>query len=273
MAIVTTNNQHYYNIANALRAKGVVGSLKPQEMAEAIAGISSVSDTEITDGIAVTSRDANGYATAIDYYGTTVHPYMFGNNGSSSLYFIWRNLQTITFKTAVTVFGEHAFDRTNSNFQITVPDTVTQIGNQCFAYSQSVSDIVIPQSVGAIGLSAFYSSKITGYADTYMNAQASYGGEASNPQILYSCTNLNTVQFGSEGHPVTQLNRYVLSRCTQSNLTVIAYCCGDYADSLLGNLRNGATNAAIILKAAESTAYNGRAFSAGETMVTSEVSV
>lgn len=39
MAIVTTNDQNYSNIADAIRAKGVNGVFKPSEMADAIASI------------------------------------------------------------------------------------------------------------------------------------------------------------------------------------------------------------------------------------------
>ena len=42
-------------------------------------------------------------------------------------------------------------------------------------------------------------------------------------------------------------------------------------DNLLTNIRNGATNATIIIKAAEATTYNGTAYAAGATIITSEV--
>lgn len=263
----------YEAACNAVRSKtGRSLPIKSTQLASEITGI-QVGGTEITDGIVVKTRDTDGYAVDIDYYGTSVQPYTFGTNGTTTQAFIWRRLRTITFKNAVTLFGANAFDRIHSSFQITLPDTVTTIGNYCFQRAASVSNVVIPQSVISIGLGAFYGSSISAYTDPYMNAQASYGGASSNPQVLYGCTNLHTVQFGSAGHPVTLLNRYILSGCTQSNLTVTAYCRGDYADTLQGILRNGATNAVIILKAAESTVYNGRAFSAGDTMVVSEVSV
>lgn len=39
MAIVTTNDQHYSDIADAIRAKGVNGVFKPAQMAGAISNI------------------------------------------------------------------------------------------------------------------------------------------------------------------------------------------------------------------------------------------
>ena len=41
MAIVTTDNQHYSDIADAIRAKGASGSFKPSEIAAAIAALNA----------------------------------------------------------------------------------------------------------------------------------------------------------------------------------------------------------------------------------------
>ena len=35
--------------------------------------------TEITDGIIVKARDADGYATEVDFYGTAIYRYQFGS--------------------------------------------------------------------------------------------------------------------------------------------------------------------------------------------------
>ena len=60
MAIVTTNNQNYIDIADAIRAKGVSGTFKPSEMANAI--------TSISGG----GSSGNGGVRFIDYDGETV---------------------------------------------------------------------------------------------------------------------------------------------------------------------------------------------------------
>jgi len=258
------------DIADAIRAKdGSSAPILTEDMADAIAAIPS--GTTITDGIVVKARNANGYPTEIDFYGTKVYRSAFGNSSNRAADYIFRYLEKINFKNAVTEIGMFAFrymTTTLTDFQI--PNTVQSIGRQAFAYMGCPIDVIIPASCTAITGQAFDTCLMTGYTDAYLNAESSYGGSTGNQEILRGCRNLITVQFGSIGHPCTALSRYILAGCTQTGLTVTAYCRGDYVDTLLPNLRNGATNATIIIKASENTTYNGTAYAAGETILTSE---
>lgn len=66
MAIVTTNNQYYSDIATAIRGKGVSGSFIPAEMAEAIGNISTgISPIGLVNITANGTYDVTDKASAI----------------------------------------------------------------------------------------------------------------------------------------------------------------------------------------------------------------
>lgn len=44
---------------------------------------------------------------------------------------------------------------------------------------------------------------------------------------------------------------------------------GAKTDALIASIRDGATNATIIIKAAEDTTYGGKDYAAGDTIITS----
>lgn len=259
------------DIADAINAKtGGTSAMTPDEMVTEIEGIET--GAAITDGIVVKARNANGFPTEVDFYGTKVYRSTFGNDSNRTADYIFRYLEKINFKNAVTEIGMYAFrymTTTLTDFQI--PNTVQSIGRQAFAYMGCPINVIIPESCTTITGQAFDTCSMTSYIDAYLNAERSYGGATGNQEILRGCRKLITVQFGSIGHPCTALNKYVLSGCTQTGLTVTAYCRGDYVDTLLPNLRNGATNAIIIIKASEATEYNGTTYAAGNTILTSEV--
>ena len=73
----------------------------------------NVSGASISDGIVVTARDANGYATAVDFYGTEVYPYQFGSGGNNNYGFIF--LKDVTYKNTVTTIGDYAFAQCAKN--------------------------------------------------------------------------------------------------------------------------------------------------------------
>lgn len=73
---------------------------------------------------------------------------------------------------------------------------------------------------------------------------ASSGG---NAYTFGNCTGLQTVQLGSEGHPVTSISSTVFTGCTQSGLTITVYTEGGAS---LANEPWGATNAAIVYETA-----------------------
>lgn len=222
--------------------------------ADAIESISS--GTEITDGIVVKARDANGYATEIDFYGDAVRNHQFycynGANGA------WQQLTTVNFKNTVTEVKEKGFYR--CVMLLNVPPNLISIGNDGLNGIGATS-INLPELVTA-GNSAFNScgslvSVILPKCSTY--GTYSFGGD----------TSLLSVEIGSIGFPVTVLGSTVFNACTQAGLSITAYCKGPYANTLLTNIRTKATNATIIIKASEDTTYGGNSYLAGETIITS----
>lgn len=247
------------------------GQITPLGMPDKIASISG--GTNITDGIVVKARDANGRITEVDFYGMTINSYDFGQNSNINTQYPFRYLEKINLMDSVTLIKSNAFaycPATITGFEI--PETVTTIERAAFYGMGCPLNIVIPQSVTSIGNQAFYSSRIVTYTDEYLNAQSSYGVHPNgDPEVLTICRYLVAAQLGSVGHPCTTISKYVFKNCTQTGFTITAYCRGDFVDTLTTNIRNGATNATIIIKASEETEYNGTSYNAGDTILTSEV--
>ena len=246
--------------------------------------------TEITDGIVVKARDADGYATEVDFYGDTVYPWTFGagnDNGASTTSFSMRHVATVNLKNTVTKLEAYAFAGATELTTVNGLewDAITEAGKFPikFTYNWHFSVVLnrnIQISFANCGITSIEAREWTQVRNSYFykcNAlvaakfpKATVIGTYSANCFRY-CTALETAEFGSIGHGVTGLRPDVFSDCTQSFLTITVYTTGAYADTLLANIRNGATNATIIIKASEDTTYNDVSYAAGETMITSTV--
>ncbi len=204
----------------------------------------------ITDGIIVKARDADGYATEVDFYGTVVGNHQFGDEDSANC---WSRLETINFKTAVTEIGSCAFFKTPVP-NIVIPQTVTKIGGGAFG-SSGVVHVVIPYGCTFVN-SAFGNCK---QMITYLDERPARNSYYTNSGQFTDDTALTTVTLGSVGHPVIGMRNNTFNKCTQTGLTITVYTAIENADGYLSAIRNGATNATIIIK--DSTT--------GETLVTS----
>ena len=221
----------------------------------------------ITDGIVVKARDADGFPTEADVYGD-LYPYQFSYAG---VYYHgtigWRHLSKLTLKSGQTVLKEGCFAYLPLT-QLNGIEGVTVIEKLCLRNTKMV-EINLPNAVfGGLqtpfsentALKRLYCPKLTGGL-----TQGTYG-------IADGCTALEEAVLGSVGHAVTNSNSInSFKNCTQSGLSITVFTNAANVDVLLTNIRNGATNATIIIKAAEATTYNGTAYSAGETIITSEV--
>lgn len=244
----------------------------------------------ITDGIVVKERDADGYATVVDFYGTAVRIAQFygGNPYGSADITPFKHLERINTKnilTSIDAYGLSGLPNlqaqgldlshverlsgmqfgTGSNsaeFALICPQCVeitengcrrsgitsasfpalTKIGNSAFAECARVKVISIPK-ITALGI---YTSK-----------------------IFSGCKALEKLDVGSIGHAVTSWGSGNFDGCTQSGLIVTLYTTSEKVDALNANVRDGATSATIIIKAAENTTYNGAAYAAGDTILTS----
>lgn len=221
----------------------------------------------ITDGILVKARDAAGFPTEADVYGD-IYPYQFSYAGTYYHDTIgWRSLSKLTLKSGQAVLKEGCFAYLPL-VQLNGIEGITVIENSCLRNTKLV-EINLPNAVfGGLqtpfsentALKRLYCPKLTGTL-----TRGTYG-------FADGCTALEEVVIGSVGHAVTNNNSInSFKNCTQSGLSITVFTNAANADTLLASIRNGATNATIIIKAAEATTYNGTAYAAGETIITSEV--
>lgn len=194
--------------------------------------------TEITDGIVVKARDSDGYATEIDYYNSdgVINSQEFFTFSAKGLF---AKTSTINVKNAITSVEGEAF-RGSAFTQVNLPDVTDVTGGDNFREMSHVTRILLPK------VTSFHDSKF----------------------IFYQDNALAFVQLGSIGYALTAIHNTSFSNMT-SPASIEVYTDGTYADTLLANIRNGATNATIIIKASEDTTYNDVAYAAGETLVTS----
>ena len=246
--------------------------------------------TEITDGIVVKARNSEGYATEVDFYGDTVYPWTFGagnENGANTTNFSMRRVSTINLKNTVTKLKAFAFAGATELTTVNGLDwdAITEAGTTPikFTYNWHFSAVLtknIQISFSNCGITSIEArewtkvpnscfSKCSALVTAKFPKATTIGTYAA--KCFYSCTALEIAEFGSIGHGVTTLRPDIFSNCTQTGLTITVYTTGAYADTALTNIRNGATNATIILKASEDTTYNGTSYAAGETMITSTV--
>lgn len=236
--------REYDNIADAISAvNGEVAeqSGKIADILEALEGKGG--GTEIADGIVFTELNANGEPLSADFYGEYIGEYEFGASVGTSYHY---NLDTLR------------------NF---VSKNVKTIANNGF-YDTKLTSISIPISCTSIGTNAF--RRNDGAGDS-IDLTISGGISSFGNYIFYQNLRLRNLQIGSIGNPILSIPNNSFGGVTQASLTVTVYTDGVHADTVLANIRNGATNATIIIKASEDTTYNGVAYSAGDTMITSEV--
>ena len=206
--------------------------------------------TEITDGIVVKARDADGYATEVDFYGSEIKVRQFGSNNTAL--FAWSKLAFLNFKNTITNIGDGGFR--NSSIQIEIPSDVAAIGGYAFAGTK-IATAIIPNGC-TLGNGCFSGAQSMTY---YQDPQPAANNYVQNTGTFSACSALIEATIGSVGHALNQIKNNTFNGCTQTGLTITIYTTGAYANTAVANIRNGATNATIIIK--DSTT--------GETIVTS----
>lgn len=244
----------------------------------------------ITDGIVVKERNADGYATVVDFYGTDIHVAQFygGSAYTAAEITPFKHLTTINTKNAVKYIGNFGlaglpnlqpqgldlshvqeirglrFD-TGANaetFPIYCPVCTKIAGDGC--RGSGITSAELPK-LTEIGNAAFADCKRVKVIS--MPKITALGQYASS--IFKGCALLENVEVGSVGYPVASWGSKNFDGCTQSGLVVTMYTTGEKVDTLNASIRDGATNATIIIKAAEDTTYNGAAYAAGDIIITS----
>lgn len=250
----------------------------------------------ITDGIVIKARDTEGYPTEVDIYCSSgvFDDVVCGRapEGNRDTRFI--KLEKINFKNSITQFKDQAFCGLSSLNTVTGVksnpfEDVISLGNwNTFNDCALPGELNFPNLTSA-GVYSFYCmpniTKISCPKLTYAHQFFAYNCASLKEIYLPSCTTVNgdgryalgnntaleKLEVGSVGHGVVGFKDIALYGCTQSFLTVTIYTTGSNADTMLANIRNSATNATIIIKAAEATTYNGTEYAAGDTIVTSTV--
>ena len=237
--------------------------------------------TEITDGIVVKAyRQPDNWIQEVDYYcesGITPNSVFKGAE--------YRFLTTINYKNPLTTISTGFADGRNA--LTTFPDfsIITSLGSGSFYGCKYLTGVITLPLCTSIGDSSFRETNITELDAPECISVHSSGLRSGalkkvnipkldkliGGNVLYGCSALETAQLGSVGYAVTQISNTDFYGCTQTGLTITVYTNGTYADTALTNIRNGATNATIIIKASEDTTYNDVAYAAGEVMITSTV--
>ena len=249
-------------------------------------------DARPSDGIVVKARDSEGYATEVDFYGSVIEYAQFygGSKYSAAAMTPFIKLQKINTKNAVTEikgFGlsnlpELTTDGLDLSHVMTFGGMNSGTGKNALSFDLYLPVCTTIKNGGASGsgVTKFIAPEATSINNASINS-CSRLTEIKLPKItiigahtstMFSKNpSLKTLEVGSVGFGVTSwgTNNYVED--TQADLTITMYTIGTKVDALLADIRNGATNATIIIKASEDTTYNDVAYSAGETMITSTV--
>lgn len=290
MAEYLAKSEDLTAVADTIRAKGGTDAQLtfPDGFAAAVQAIPT--GTSITDGIVVKERNADGYATVVDFYGTDIHVAQFygGSAYTAAQITPFKYVTTINTKNAIKSIGSlglaglpnlhpqgldlsHVqeldglrFD-TGANaetFPVHCPACMKLASNGC--KGSGITSAELPE-LTEIGNAAFADCKRVKVIS--MPKITELGKYTSS--VFSGCGLLETVDVGSVGYPVISWGSKNFDGCTQSGLVVTLYTTGEKVDTLNASIRDGATNATIIIKAAEDTTYNGAAYAAGNTILAS----
>lgn len=248
----------------------------------------------ITDGVIVKARDENGRITEVDYYKSDgiVNEREFATGGGDwpSLDSSLGHLQKVNFKTPITEIKKRAFENLSL---LETPDlsNVTTLGIEIFCRATALTAVVLPPNIKSLPGGTFCACSGLTSIDTAhienVGANVFRGCSKLTELLLPKCTAVETayyagvfgdmsaltdLQIGSVGYGLSQaFSERNFNGNTQLGLTVTVFVKTDIVDALVANIRNGATNATIVIKAAEATTYNGTEYAAGDTIVTSTV--
>lgn len=218
--------------------------------------------TEITDGIVITSRNANDVPTSVDVYLPYIETMIFRGTG-------WlKSVTTANFIVPVTKIAGGAFHTANISGNYAFPALTKIDAQQSFYNCPNITGLSFPEVVyvGAENL-----QRMTALKTINLPKCTSWSNVDTTYAPFINCTALEVANLGSIGYSVGVMGSKCFNGCTQSGLTINLFCKGSEADTLLSNIRANATNATIIIKASEATTYSGTAYAAGDTMITSEV--
>lgn len=224
-----------------------------------------------------------GESQSIPTYAFYGHTYLESITIPSTIKFIGSNsfrncraLSNFVFPEGLQTINSGAFLGTSLS-SVTLPESMTVLGSQYnggqFSEMPNLESFVAPSlvslnsSTNDTGVFAYNPALKTVSLPSIQNIYSA-SSRASNG-AFYGCISLETVNLGSINNPVTSVHNYTFSGCTNASLIITVFTASQYVDTLVTNIRNGATNATIIMKAASDIVYNGTTYQAGDTILTS----
>lgn len=235
----------------------------------------------VDDAIVIKSRDANGYATEIDYYNSDgiIPTYAFGNSRGAAQVTGW----AFSSVTKVNLKGSDSFrvnygafymlySLTSTDWDkiVEFPDAASNnssVNSSCVRSCRNLKTVNMPNLTGGLPLYCF--AECTALETVIMPKISALCGYANNRGCFGGCTSLKNATFGSIGYPVTEVHASAFYNVTQSDLTITIFTNAAYIDTAVANARTSATGATIVIKASENLTYNGVSYSAGDTVLTS----
>lgn len=225
---------------------------------------------ELSDGIIVKSRDTQGFPTELDIYGELWENAL---SYKGSYYYEtlgWRNVRQINLKTNQSALSARCFNGFANLEFVTGLENVSTVSAYCLC-STRILDINLPSAVSIACEQPFSSNPAL---QTASFPKISGNLTAGTYALFRNCTALKDVVLGGVGHGLRNNNSAnAFQGCTQSGLTICVYCNGTNVNPLMAAIRNGATNATIIVRASEDTDYGNTSYAAGEMIITSSVEV
>lgn len=179
--------------------------------------------------------------------------------------FALSGITEIEFPDSLTTLFDYAFNGTKLT-RINTNKVTTMIGYATFGSCTALTTAELPEVTGELPYQCFINC--TALKSVHIPKCSSVVGISSGQNFM-NCTSLEDCILGSVGYPVTAIGTATFSNCKQSGLVITVYTASTYLNAVLTNIRNGATNATIIIKAAADMEYNGTTYQAGDTVLTS----
>lgn len=231
--------------------------------------------TAITDGIVVKARNKNGYATEVDFYKDDgiISSYQFSSDNASA----WYHLTTINIMSStVALTGSFSFrqSKISQSSASALFAKVSEIyggGRGAFYGITTITEAILPNCTRIVTNQCF--RMCTNLQILRLPVCTLVNTGSNEDAVVPQLANLTELTVGSIGYPyMFSGNGHFLYSTNNANLVATFYVgSGANADRVLAIERPKSTTATIIIKAANALEYNGTSYSAGDTILTSEV--
>lgn len=261
MSKIVTDSKNYSDIADAIREKGVKGSFKPAEMADAVRSIPSGGGSIPEMTLIIDKLSTSGVPAECTWYGNEIPDHTLR-------YFGYQSRRLLKKGTSITRIGTQALGNATIDVEEGFFDDVIYLGNYACCFSpSSVIDLSFPKWNGKDVGNKLPESNFRG-TDIKFNSLNLPMLEHVPQYMCYQNKLLTHAQLGSIGHGIISSGQRPFGN-TQGTATIEVYVDGSNLDSISAAVSNSASSSyTFIFKASENTTYNGTSYSAGDTMLT-----